>query len=251
MTTPLLYALRKIDDDNMLKNVFRILLEHGADTEIKTCSGTILHHACVADREKIVDYIINTCPNVDIEARDNYGYTPLIFAVDSCNVEMVKILIEAGANLDASDTSGRTALIHSVEYDFGCDVVEVLLEAGADTELKNKYGETALMVATMGCGPKIIQKLLDFGADVNACDNNGWTALFHASMFTCKEVVKQLLEAGAEINAKNICGKTPLIVVTEGGFDDVAKCLLENGADPDIRDNNGKCALDYKRRKRQ
>lgn len=227
--------------------MFQILLKYGADVEIKTCGGTILYHACDADREEIVDYIVHTCPNVDIETRDKYGFTPLILATDNGNVEMVKVLIEASANLDASDTSGRTALIHSVECDFGyCDMVEVLLKAGVDMESKNKYGESALMVAVQNCGPEIIQKLLDFGANVNAYDNDGWTALFHV---THEEAAKQLLEAGAKINIKDICGKTPLIVAVEGDFNVVVRCLLENGADPDIRDNDGKCALDYKRSK--
>lgn len=84
--------------------------------------------------------------NVDINIRDEYGYTALIWACSYGYTDIAKALMDAGADLDSTDTSGRTALIWSSYYGH-IELVQNLIEAGANTKAKDCDGLTALKIA--------------------------------------------------------------------------------------------------------
>ena len=94
-------------------------------------------------------------------------------------------------------------------------VVKMMLEANADVNAKDIEGWTALMLASIipyNNYTEIVKLLLEAGADVNAKDKDGDTVLIKTSGDGYTEIVKILLEAGADINAKNINGETALDV---------------------------------------
>jgi len=100
----------------------------------------------------------------------------------------------------------------------GCtNKVKILIFAGADINAKGADGKTALMFAAYGGHVDVVQALLDAGADINAKDNYGYTALMHAASFNryryTDEIVDLLIAAGADVNAKNNSGTTYLAVV--------------------------------------
>ena len=88
--------------------------------------------------------------------------------------EETKYALEHGANVNAKDTDGQTALMKA----YTTEQVRLLIEAGADVNAKDKNGKTALMQAVF---PEQVKLLIEAGADVNAKDNQGRTALeiFH------------------------------------------------------------------------
>ena len=115
------------------------------------------------------------------------------------HVDVVQILLEAGADVSAQDKNGKTALMWSAQM--GRDeVVRTLLENGADVNAKTKLLAGALMFAAeRGC-KKTVFSLLEAGADVNINmkDALGWTALKKAESCDHSEVVELLKSYGAK-----------------------------------------------------
>ncbi|MBQ6418207.1 MAG: ankyrin repeat domain-containing protein [Synergistaceae bacterium] len=139
----------------------------------------------------------------DVRAK---GGTALILAARESHAEVVKILLDAGAGVNAKQEDGNTALMGAAYLD-SAEVVKILLDAGADVNAKDNDGETALMSTK---NAEVVKILLDAGADVNAKDKNGRTALMRAAEYKSAEVVNVLLDAGANVNARDKDGKRPV-----------------------------------------
>ena len=123
------------------------------------------------------------------------------------------------------------------------EVVGRLLAAGADVNAANILGKTALMWAAR-CGyAEVVAALLQHGAVVNAIDNEGITALMWAARCGYAEVAERLLEVdGIDINAADHFDLTALMVAAQGGHVVVVDRLLANGANITATDNNGATA---------
>ena len=120
-------------------------------------------------------------------------------AVIDGNVNEVKDLIEAGANVNIKNEFGTTILMEATTYDYR-EIVKMLLRAGADVNVKDVFGNTALIYAAYIGHTEIVKMLLEGGADVNAKDRDGNTALMKAAEEKNTEIVKMLLEDGAEVD---------------------------------------------------
>ncbi len=138
------------------------------------------------------------------------------------------------------------------------DVVRALIGAGADVNARNGAGDTALMQAAYYRRRDVAALLLDAGADVNAQDDFGQTALMSSAHKNPNaEVMGALIDAGAELDARDCAGRTALIrsVMHDGSKDYqfyslTFNLLLDAGADPHIVDDEGKRAIDYARENR-
>ena len=118
--------------------------------------------------------------------------------------EIVKILIDAGADIEAKNFFNRTALmVAAAEGEI--KVCEFLLERGAKIEaIDSRFGDTPLIQAAQ-CGKNNVCRLLiGKGADVNASNNGGWTALMYAANFNDLVTCQVLLENGAELRVRNV-----------------------------------------------
>jgi len=114
----------------------------------------------------------------NIEARVNWGYTPLICAAFNGHTDTVKVLLEAGANIEALGDECDTALMRAASRG-QTETVKALLAAGANIEARNAKGQTALIVAAdqEERNDKTVRALMFAGANIAACDNGGMTAL--------------------------------------------------------------------------
>ena len=153
------------------------------------------------------------------------GRTPIIRAAKGGHTEKVRVLIEEGADVNAKDNLGWTAL-HEAAYS-ETDIVEVLLDAGIDVNAKDLAGHTALHLvsACSVCNVDVARILLENGADVNLKNFEGRTALHFAAVTGRADVVQILLEAGADADIKDNQGKTALMLAEEGGYDYVTDLL--------------------------
>jgi len=111
---------------------------------------------------------------------------------------------------DAKRNGTLDKALWDAAWDGRTAVVELLLAAGADVDAKDEDGWTALHDAAWGGHAAVAELLLAAGADVNAQDNDGWIALHDAARNGHSAVVELLLEAGADVNAKNKNGWTAL-----------------------------------------
>lgn len=159
-------------------------------------------------------------------------------------VDVVRALLAQGADVNAKDTHGGSAL-EAAAFAGNADIALVLLERGAEVNSKDKYGNTALMCAAFNSKTDVVRLLLKRGADIHAKANNGDTALLMAAKFEGREdVVRVLLDGGADVSAKDEAGFTALLAAAYAGKPDVVRLLLDRGAKVNAEcDNNGYTAL--------
>ena len=174
--------------------------------------------------------------------------------IDASNIgdeKKVKELLETDININIKDDDGYTALTHSV-YGGYLKCVKLLIKKDANVNIKDNNGYTALMEATTHGHIEIVKVLLENGADPNIRDNKGYTALMIAADTENPEIVKVLLENGADPNIiNNQYNTTALKIVSDiihvASSDPILKIiilLIENGADPYIEDIYGSTAIE-------
>ena len=180
---------------------------------------------------------------------DFAGETPLHRACYNGHLDVVRVLLEAGADLHATDNGGRTPL-HRACDNGHLDVVRVLFEAGADLHATDDGGRTPLHLACDNGHFDVVRVLFEAGADLHATDNCGRTPLHHACDDGQFDVVRFLLDAGAlaDLNAARQFWWTLHFIWLVGGFAgegvgqrnfDVVKMLLDEGAHLEARNSNG------------
>lgn len=133
--------------------------------------------------------------DVDVNAKDETGLTPLIQAAQDGGLKEMKALLEKGANVNLTDQYGWTALIYSIAKQ-DSSKIKLLLESSPDVNTKDRRGITPLMWAALGGKPEIVKLLLSKGADVNAITKNGATALSFAIAKGHDNIAQLLKKAG-------------------------------------------------------
>jgi len=164
----------------------------------------------------------------DINAKNNAGGTALIYAIFNGHTETANLLIDNGADLKPEDVFGKTALINATDKGF-IEIVKILIEKGADINTRNKSGETALMYASTKGYTDIANLLIENGADVNIKNNRGGTALMLASGWGHTETVNLLMEKGADVNARDNFNFSVLMYATKARHAETARLILEKG----------------------
>ena len=107
---------------------------------------------------------------------DKQTLTSLVAAAELDPIRCIEKLLKAGADVNAVDGNGYSALIRATENNFK-DIVSILLQAGADVNLVNNYGDTALIQATENDYDECLKLLIDGGADVNVTDSDSDAAV--------------------------------------------------------------------------
>jgi ankyrin repeat protein len=256
---------------------------------------TPLHHAARDGNAVLVDYLIEKGAKTDIQ--NNQGKTPLHLAATFDRKDAVAALVKRGAALETRDPYGRTAFVLCARERGGVGTAKLLLDAGADINARDKFDETALglaawrgkrefvdmllekgaavpapgeqwgqlvsMSASTGLpnlfvrltkdGPnlasvdafknsllheaarggaaEIVDALLGMGFDPSAQDSYGWTPLHYAALDGRVEAVKKLIERGAPLGSRTIAGQSAWNVAKERGMEHVAALLASKGAD--------------------
>ncbi|XP_030741067.2 ankyrin repeat, SAM and basic leucine zipper domain-containing protein 1 [Echinops telfairi] len=158
----------------------------------------------------LVEELLNAGISVDSSFR--YGWTPLMFAASIANVNLVRVLLNRGANA-SFEKDKQTVLMTacsargSQEQIIKC--VELLLSRNADPNVACRRQMTPIMYAARGGHPQVVALLVAHGAEVNAQDENGYTALTWAAYQGHKNVILKLLELGANKMLQTKDGKTP------------------------------------------
>jgi ankyrin repeat protein/beta-lactamase regulating signal transducer with metallopeptidase domain len=258
------------------------LLDAGADLEFKDNRGlTPLYYAAFVGDREVLDLVLErgdfpdtiylaACrgdldrvrtlleEGADVNAKDEFGCTPLHWAARARSPEVARLLIKNGANVDAA--SGPDALtpfmaarqLPIIEFliSAGADIrsqenlsklhdacsvgdielIKFLIDKGADINARNNRGATPLCAAAGGDHQKVVELLLDEGADINTRGRRGATPLWTAVRNFSKETAEFLIEKGANINTPDDRGVTPLDVAEQRGSTDMVELLQQHGA---------------------
>ena len=155
-------------------------------------------------------------------------------AVNAGDLAQVKILITAGANVDKGDMFGTP--LHMAVARGNLDIVAVLLDAGASIETKGTNGAHPLHLAALTNRPEVAALLIARGAELEARDNNGMTPLLIAASNGNLEATQILLDAGADTTAEGVrYPYNALAVAVFGCQVPVANLLLAKGMDINAR----------------
>jgi ankyrin repeat protein len=178
-------------------------------------------------------------------AADRADLTPLLEAARSFDEASAMRLVLRGADVNAAENDGTTAL-HWAAYAGMDALVVALLDAGADPDAKNRYGLTPLQAATDGGFASSVLALLDAGADASAVLPEGETTLMTAARSGNTVVLRALLDAGVDTEARDgFYGETALIRAVIEDHADAVQVLAAHGADVDGRS----AAMDYESRR--
>jgi len=210
--TPLMWAVRagRAENVRVLCNGGSSPLDDGA-FQIKDATGmTAMHHAAESSRRSRLD--------------------------------TVRALLECGAS---PDIAGDTRLLNKKTPAMMCaargdlDLLKVLVEGGADLTQTDKLDKTLLVYAAKNGHTHLVSYLLRAGVDANAADSSGNTPMHYASAYGWVDCVTLLLQVGADADPKNDWSSTPLELALKKGRYACAVALLKEKVDVNVRDKNG------------
>ena len=160
--------------------------------------------------------------------------SPLVDAVKNADKGALRTLLAQGANVNAAEADGATAL-HWASYRDDVESADLLLRAGARVNAANDLGATALWTASLNGSVAMVRRLLEAGANPNAALLLGETPVMVAARSGHSGVIEQLLARGANVTARGARGQDALMWAVAQKHPEVVRVLLAHGADVHAR----------------
>ncbi|WP_374010556.1 ankyrin repeat domain-containing protein [Leifsonia sp. LS-T14] len=167
---------------------------------------------------------------------------PLHRAAQFGDTDEITRLLGIPTPVDEEDPDDRSTALHAAARRAQVESMRLLLDAGADIDHLDMLGRTALAIAATEQDDRGFAFLLDAGADVNA--GSGTTALMETAVAGSLATLRRLLGAGAAVDVQDDDGWTALMHAADADRDDAIRILIEAGADPTIRSEDGSTAAD-------
>jgi len=167
----------------------------------------------------------------------------LLVAARNTDAEGVKKSLDRGAAPNSRNRLGKTSLYLSIEKN-RIDIAKMLIAAGADVNMASLEKVTPLIAASYAGSLPLVDLLLEHGAAHEATDRLHKSALVYAAGMGHTAVVERLLQAGAPIDQTPVDGLTPLMWAAGQGHVDTVKLLLAKGANRALKDERGLTALE-------
>jgi ankyrin repeat protein len=175
-----------------------------------------------------------------------YQRTPLMAACEQGDIDIIKDLLAFGADPNARDINGTTAVMIAVCHS---DTLKLLCDKGVDLEAVDNTGKDCLSYAKL----EAVKVLIDLGKKIKTVPKDISSDVrsyilekkhyFGLEMFWRKDGIEKLLERGADPNTRD-GSKCPILIhAIQNRYDDVAVLLLNHGANPNIKDRDGQSAL--------
>lgn len=206
------------------------------------CAVSPLHRAIVLNDTNNAVELIKHDKSV-VSKENDKGRTPLVVAVIYSREELIRSILEAGADPNQVSTDGSTALTEAA-YKGILSIIELMLKYGAKVDLPQKQGWTPVLFAVNQNNYPATKLLIKNSANVNKKNDKGATPLQLASMNGHTAITRLLLEHGANPDLQDNDGKTPLMLAALGGYKAIAEELLFKGAHTDLLSKDNKKAKD-------
>jgi ankyrin repeat protein len=194
-----------------------------------------LHRAAAAGDAATIRRLAET--GAELDATDSRGRTAVMVAAHLGHREAAKALLDAGADVNRLDLDRYDVITIAAVAD-DPEMIEIALAAGGDpTLITSRYDGTAL-IATAHLGHDgVVRTLIDGGAPLDHINNLAWTALIEAIVLgnggpRHVATVEALMAAGADVNLPDGRGASPLTLARARGYDDIVRILEAAGAKP-------------------
>lgn len=190
----------------------------------------------------------------EVNARGEWGTTPLHLATMYQDVDFIKYLVSQGSEIDAVDVSLNSPLHRLIDHRTSTEIVELFLDFHPIVNVQNSIGEIPLCYAVRENNLEVAELLINRGSDVNNRNVQTGESLLHlASRSLNKKMIKLLLRNGAKIDALDFKNRTPLVCALKSGrestmvkkLDKTIRCLLKNYASVNILASKDKHVLRY------
>jgi ankyrin repeat protein len=246
--TPLLAAL---DEGHI--DIALFLLDRDADPYVEPRGETghsALYVASSRGYVEVLQSLIDRGADLNAECRGQLGldtkWRPLLEATKNGRLEIARVLLKHGADMNHQDIKGNTPLSMALRLP-NLDLAQFFLDHGANVNTLDMFGRTLLFNVSMEGLTSAVTLLLEYVMDVDPRSKRGWTPLHFAAAHGHLEVVRVLLDCGADVNAQTASRWTALHRAAYSGYLRVVKVLLKHGADPDAKNNEGQTALELAR----
>lgn len=183
--------------------------------------------------------------------RDSAGRTKLMMAAKKGDINRIEDLLYSGAEINARDEEGWTALMYAARFQPNPDVTKLLLFKGADRAAKNRYGLSSLLLAAgYSENPEVVAILLETYSALS--DEAREAFAYGISNYNSTNVLQAFIDKRVPVNIP-YDGKTPLMVACATNKNTkIIEWLLENGASKyQIEASTGKTAYDYAKENRK
>jgi ankyrin repeat protein len=192
--TPLYYAC--IRHKVAVANFF---IEKGADVNSRNNSGFAPLHAANSTYGQDLDLIQRlVAKGADVNARGSRDETPLYWAAQRGNIQVVKFLIDHGADFDCGNAFG--SVVH-VAINKSQELAKLLVERGAPLNQRDSLGLSELHMAALNGYADLARLLIERGMDIDALDGQKRTALYYAAKHGYRKVADALIAGGAKAGA--------------------------------------------------
>jgi ankyrin repeat protein len=188
----------------------------------------------------------------NFEAKDSHGWSALCGAVSNEKETVVRLLLDNGAN--SNESLFDLTVLHLAVRSGNETIVKLLLGRGADSNAKtrNWFGWTPLHMAVSGKFEAVVRVLVENGANVDAkADQREQTALHEAIWEGTEAIVRFLLKKNADMEAKTDSGHTALCEAICREHETIARLLLAQGANIHAEDTHGRTILHWAAASRQ
>lgn len=206
-------------------------------------TGWTILHAAVNNRsiEGVTAILaMGRDPNIQTEKE---GMTPLWVAACHGLLEISRLLLEAGANVNTTNRKGTTPLKEAAQIG-AAELVQLLIENGANVDLAPPdFQDPPLIGASAKNHMEVVKLLLAAGANSRAQQSGGWSSLHYALLNKNKDMAILILGHDPDINASTRAGLRPLHLAALAGFADICARLLDLGAEMEATDSGGLTAL--------
>lgn len=215
----------------MVKFLFKKQTEYGSILDVNKSNSEGQSPLWIAAKVRnaldIVKFLIEKGANVD--HADGHGITPVFVASSEGNLEVLKFLTEKGCDLEKTSASGRTPLWIACKLNRSTEIVRYLLEKGVDSNTPDFDKISPVWIASFYGHLNIVECLVEEGfVDVNMPNESGMTPLYVAADRGNFEIVKYLVEkAKADCRLKTKHGRTPYRAAFEGGHKKISDFLLK------------------------
>lgn len=215
--------------------IAKLLIEHNSDINIKNKDGkNMIMIACEKGNEEMFNLLIEN--NADINEKSSWGASALIYASEKGNINIMQYLIDNGIDVNGkADDNGDTPLLWAVTGQNPYEASKLLIENGADINATNDSGVAPATILAAST-PKVVKLLKDNGADLDTKFLDYYPPIAIAAGAGNLEIVKALVENGADVNYyPNDINYTAIFHAIDQHNYEVAEYLFKNGVDLNIK----------------